>query len=77
MVDVAGATDVADMEVRAGIGPSCETTRGKVDAGNTGLTGAGAEVGASVGGQIRACLISADLRNLEWTSGKDKTARRQ
>ncbi|KAH9296256.1 hypothetical protein KI387_039844, partial [Taxus chinensis] len=50
MVDVAGATEVADVAVIVGIGPSCETTGGKVDAGSTEPDGADAGVGARVGG---------------------------
>ncbi|KAH9302544.1 hypothetical protein KI387_014127, partial [Taxus chinensis] len=50
MVYVASAMDVAEMAVRAGIGPSCETTGGKVDAGSMELDRADAGVGARVGG---------------------------
>ncbi|KAH9300909.1 hypothetical protein KI387_012492, partial [Taxus chinensis] len=50
MVDVAGATEVADVAVIAGIGPSYETTGGKVDAGSMEPDGADAGVGARVGG---------------------------
>ncbi|KAH9316820.1 hypothetical protein KI387_044558, partial [Taxus chinensis] len=50
MVDVAGATEVADMTVIAGIGPSCEMTGGKVDAGSTEPDGADAGVGVRVRG---------------------------
>ncbi|KAH9311608.1 hypothetical protein KI387_026643, partial [Taxus chinensis] len=50
MVDVAGVTYIADMAVIAGIGPSCETTGDKVDAGSVELDGANAGVGVRVGG---------------------------
>ncbi|KAH9331846.1 hypothetical protein KI387_003954, partial [Taxus chinensis] len=40
IVDVVGATEVEDMAVIVGIGPSCEMTGGKVDAGSTELDGA-------------------------------------
>ncbi|KAH9293397.1 hypothetical protein KI387_041400, partial [Taxus chinensis] len=45
MVDVTGATEMADVAVIAGIGPSCEMTGGKVDAGSTEPDGADAGVG--------------------------------
>ncbi|KAH9306744.1 hypothetical protein KI387_011148, partial [Taxus chinensis] len=44
MVDVAGVTDVADAAVIVGIGPSCEMTGGKVDAGRVEPDGADAGV---------------------------------
>ncbi|KAH9298515.1 hypothetical protein KI387_030197, partial [Taxus chinensis] len=49
-VDVTGATEVADAAVITGIGPNCETTRDKVDAGSTELDGANTGVGARVRG---------------------------
>ncbi|KAH9302344.1 hypothetical protein KI387_013927, partial [Taxus chinensis] len=42
IVDVVGAMDVADVEVIAGIGPSCEMIGGKVDAGSVEPDGADA-----------------------------------
>ncbi|KAH9294280.1 hypothetical protein KI387_040516, partial [Taxus chinensis] len=39
-VDVMGATEVTDVAVIVGIGPNCEMTGGKVDAGSTELDGA-------------------------------------
>ncbi|KAH9298497.1 hypothetical protein KI387_030179, partial [Taxus chinensis] len=46
MVDLAGATEVVDTTVIAGIGISYETTRGKVYVGSTEPDGADAGVGA-------------------------------
>ncbi|KAH9302721.1 hypothetical protein KI387_014304, partial [Taxus chinensis] len=50
IVDVAGATDVVDAVVIAGIGLSYEMIGGKVDEGSVELEGADAEVGVRVRG---------------------------
>ncbi|KAH9316434.1 hypothetical protein KI387_025061, partial [Taxus chinensis] len=42
--------EVTDVEVIVGIGPSCEMTGGKVEAGSTEPDGADAGVGARVEG---------------------------
>ncbi|KAH9305694.1 hypothetical protein KI387_010098, partial [Taxus chinensis] len=63
-VDVMGAIEVADAEVIAGIGPNCEMTGGKVDAGSIEPDAADAGVGARVRGIDTACRISTDPRHL-------------
>ncbi|KAH9332192.1 hypothetical protein KI387_044336, partial [Taxus chinensis] len=45
-VDVTGAMEVTDAAVIAGMGPNCETTGGKVNAGN--IEPDGVDVGVDV-----------------------------
>ncbi|KAH9293330.1 hypothetical protein KI387_041466, partial [Taxus chinensis] len=42
MVETAGATEVADVAVKAGVGPSCDTTGDKI--GEVTMVGGGTEV---------------------------------
>ncbi|KAH9310232.1 hypothetical protein KI387_038143, partial [Taxus chinensis] len=49
MVNVASATEVVDVAVIVGIGPSYKTTGGKVDAHNKEPDGVNAAVGERVG----------------------------
>ncbi|KAH9294955.1 hypothetical protein KI387_038543, partial [Taxus chinensis] len=72
MVDVAGAMEVEDAAVIVGIGPSCETTEGKVDTGNVELAGADAGVGVRVEGMDTGMSYINCLRHLGQMSGNDK-----